>query len=417
MRDVWSLMQRRPHFRRLWWSTVIAELGNWLSYIALSALVLARDGGAWQLALIFAAHLLPDAVLAPITGPLADRLDRGALMRWSHIIRGGLTLAMGLTAIAGAFGLLQVLLAARMIVGAFLPPAERAALPSLVEDDELDLANRLSALTWSVLFTIGVALGGVLSALFGPVIALFIDAGTFAAAALILRGLPPLRADADDLGPLRVRRLFGELWSAWRATRPDPELRRVAVSKLPFALLLGGSWITLNLAAFDLGGAVAGAALLGVLQAIRGIGTGVGPVLAARLGQRLGHPIERSGDLIAFVAVAALIIFNSPVGLAIATFFWGMGAGHNWVWTTTGLQRLAPDARLGRLSAIDTLVVGLGATLTCLIGGALSEHLGSVHAGALLGLSLGFAAWLLLGQRSRVRAGDPAYPDAAGSRA
>ena len=66
MKAYLSLLARRPDFRRLWAADVASALGTWMSYIAISVLVVQQDGSAVALALVFVVHTLPHALLAPI---------------------------------------------------------------------------------------------------------------------------------------------------------------------------------------------------------------------------------------------------------------------------------------------------------------------------------------------------------------
>lgn len=389
MQSFLSLLRRRPDFRRLWLSNVSSSLGDWLSYVAVSVLVVREGGGPLALALVLVIHTLPQAALAPFAGVLADRRDRRAVMIGAHVVRAALTLGMAGAAYAGSVALVQGLLLLRVTVGAFFRPAERAALPRLVAPDEVVQANRLDALTWSVLFTGGVALGGVLAAFVGPVVALLIDAGTFVLGAAVLRGLPSL----PPSGPVEPRRGL-DVAGGWRAARRQPALLRATLAKGPVLIASGGGWVTLNLAALSVDAGIDGALLLGLLQAARGLGTGVGPLFApADADGRRGDPLTIAGA----AAFALLTLWTSwlPLWLLVG-FLWGVGSGNSWVWTTSTVQRLGDDAVMGRLNALDLVAQTVGSSLGALAGGLLVAFSGvPAHAG-LLGAALGVVALLAL---------------------
>ncbi|MCK6592631.1 MAG: MFS transporter, partial [Polyangiaceae bacterium] len=193
-----ALLRDRPLFRRLWMSEVISLLGDWMSFVAISLLALQKGGGVVGLALVLVGHSLPHALLAPVAGVLADRLDRKRLMIAAYIAEAGLTIAMAIAASRGNVPAVQVLVFARASVAAFLPPVQSAALRRVVREDELLTANSLTSLTWSVMFALGMAAGGLIAAL-GPTIALAIDASTFVIAAFLLRVLPSMRAEGRAL--------------------------------------------------------------------------------------------------------------------------------------------------------------------------------------------------------------------------
>ncbi len=410
-----DLLRRRRHFRRLWLSAVVSSLGSWLSYVAIAVVVVREQGGALGLASVLAAHLLPVVLLAPVAGRLADRLDRRRLLIATDLARVLLTLAMATAAFAGALIWLQALLALRVFVGALHQPAAQASVPRLVDVEEVALANRVDTLTWSVMFAVGAALGGLLSAAVGPVLALVLDAGTFLASALLLRGLPSIRPRPHEGAPAR-----GGLAEAWRWSRSRPPVRHALRSMLPVALIGGGAWLSLNLRAFEVEGLLAGAAVLGLLQATRAVGTGLGPGLTAWLSRRLGRPIEASGDLMALAGAGALAFAVHPLAIGAAVFLWGLGGGHTWVWTSTRLQLDAPDALRGRLMAMHGLASSVGMLSGATLGASLVE-LGApsgASAGAMAGLAaLYYGARVTRSAVTALRSGQPQSPMASSSSA
>ena len=372
-----SLLMRRRDYRRMWTADALSELGTWLSYIAVSVLVVQQEGSALALAMVFVIHVLPHAFLAPIAGPVADRFDRRTVLVTAVLVQGVVTLGMVAAAVVGDILLLQGLLLARVVVAAFHEPAARAALPRLVEPDELDDANALGAMTWSMLFAAGVALGGVVAAWLGPVPALAIDAVTFFVAGALFRGLPPLRALAPSENP-------GSLLTALRFARAQPALLEAVFAKGPNMAAVGGAWVSLNLLGYAAGGALG----IGALQLARAVGTFAGPYLYSRFGWRL--------DALTFVGAVGFA-FDLHLGwVLLAAFAWGAGSGANWVWSTAAIQRLTPDAWQGRMGAVDVLVSTLAMALGALLGGLLVDFTLRSGDAALAGLGLALGVWLLI---------------------
>jgi hypothetical protein len=168
-----------------------SQFGDWLSFVALGALALDGGGGPLALVVVLAAHALPGAVVAPLAGALVDRYDRRRVLVAVELAMAGLTAAMALAAATGALATLPLLLLARSGLGAAVPAAETAAVRRLVDPDDLPAANAALAATWSAAYVLGMAAGGA-AAMLGPTLALALDAGTFAVAAWLHGGLPPL---------------------------------------------------------------------------------------------------------------------------------------------------------------------------------------------------------------------------------
>lgn len=362
MRSSLRLLLRRRSYRALWLADLASLIGDWFSVVAVSVVAGAAAGsaaaGALALATVLAAHLLPQALFAPVAGVLADRLDRRALLLGGSIVEGLVTIGMAVAASRGASGTMQALLFARGLVAALREPAAGAALPRLVAADELALANGLGAATWSVTFVVGMALGGV-AAEVGPVFALAVDAASFFVAASLLATLPPLAPPVEvasaGVGE-RLAALGADFRAAVRRSWHAP-LRRPVFMKTPVALASGAAWVALNQSAAVRPFAGGTAATLGLLQAMRGLGTGVGPALFAVLLAR-GVPARKvvTASAVA-VALGALAMPSAtgPVGALLASLVWGAGGGALWVHSVTDIQRLAGERFRGRMLALDAL--------------------------------------------------------------
>ena len=87
-------------FRRLWYSTALSSLGDWLGLLATTALAttLAHGYKAQNYALggVLVVKLLPAIVLGPLAGVFADRFDRRITMVVSDVVRFVLFLSIPL---------------------------------------------------------------------------------------------------------------------------------------------------------------------------------------------------------------------------------------------------------------------------------------------------------------------------------
>lgn len=408
-----SWLRARPAFRRLWAAATVSQVGDWLSFVAVSALALEAGGGALGLALVLAAHALPAAVLSPVAGALVDRADRRRVMIGADLLAAVVTAAMAAAAMAGAVVAVQLLLLARSAITAATPPAETAAVRRLVHPDELVRANAILAVTWSAAFVAGMALGGV-AALLGPALALALDAGTFLVAAALrvsLPAMPPATSPVDGASPGRgvvatatgpargpalatlLRETPRDTVAALRVAARRPALLAAVLGKAPLGLAGGASWIALNLVGAERAPLGAAALSFGVLQAVRGAGTGLGPALASRLERRgvseaaLGWAARAA----MLGAILALAVARSPWALVAVALVWGMGGGTNWLLSHVALQRHAPDEVIGRLAALDELLVTAAMVLGAFAGAAAVAH-GGTELAALGGAALGAAA-------------------------
>jgi predicted MFS family arabinose efflux permease len=299
--------------------------------------------------------------------------------------------------------MVQALVLVRSAAAAFMMPAEIAALRHTVEPDELVPANALLSATWSVSFVVGMALGGAIAVL-GPVPAILIDASSFLVVAALLRSLPAMRAahEAGDeranLGEM-IAAVPRDLWKAFVHALGNRALFRSVFAKTPIALANGAGWVVLNLVAGHAKPFGSAAISLGVLQAMRGAGTGLGPLAVSRWAGS-GRAAVVAEYLAFACAFAGIGLFpqaeGAPLLLLVIVLVWGLGTGSNWVVSSAQMQRHAPDHMIGRLSSLDNLS-GTLAMVTGALGGGVSIERGAretvVTAGA---VALGVLGWVLL---------------------
>ena len=386
------VIRRNRAFRRLWAAGAVSMVGDWLSFVAVASLALASGGGAIALALIFAAHALPAAVLAPVAGALVDGLDRRRVLVAADLLAAVVTVAMTLAAVAHVTMAIPALLLVRSGISALVPPGESAAVRRLVVEADLLEANSVLAATWSVAFVAGMALGGF-AALLGPALALALDAASIAIAAGLHATLPAMPAPASRRSIASiVRAVPADTAAALRVANAHKPLLAAVLGKAPLGLAGGAGWVALNLVG-DVARPFGAAALsFGIMQAIRGAGTGIGPAVAARL-SRAGireSTLIAVVNTLALVSIAVLGASRSPWTIALVCFAWGCGTGANWVLVHASLQRHSSDAVIGRLAAFDELLVTLSMVISAFIGAAMIDAFG-LSAGTLTGVVLAIA--------------------------
>ena len=140
-------------------------------------------------------------------------------------------------------------------------------------------ANALTAATWSVMLAVAAGLGGFATGLLGVHAALTIDAATFfLSAALVaqIRWKPQLTEDR----PTAVKSAFAMFREVIRYLFRTPDILIIALHKTALTLLLGTSFRVVQTAIaeriFPVG--QQGTISMGLLFAVAGIGTGLGPL-------------------------------------------------------------------------------------------------------------------------------------------
>jgi MFS family permease len=381
------LIRENRDFRRLWISHMISLIGDWLSYIAVSVISIQQGGGAFAVGMVMFVHSIPLAIMSPISGPLADRVDRKWLIIGGYLGASLLTLGMWGAANMESVWLLQGALFLRVCVSGIAMTARSASIPALVGRDDLRLANALLGLTWSVMFTLGLALGGFASEFLSPSGAILLDAMTFILAVLVALGLPSLKPEVGEDGPPRPG--LADMLLAWRYVKARPKLLSTVLAKTPPTVANSGAWVTLNLVAGHRLSFTTLAIAIGIMQSVRAIGSGIGPLLPERIIPRNPH----MGTLVAFAGILLLAAFDSVWMSFIALSLWGIGQGHNWVISSANLQAATPDHLLGRVTSLDFFMFSVGGAFAAMLAGFLCDLWHDSAAGTWVATALGALGW------------------------
>ena len=184
-----TLLRRNRNFRRLYLASVISLGGDWFLLIALFGLMLDLTGQAIAVAFTIAAQDLTYFAASPFAGVLADRLDRRRLMIACDLARAVLVLGFLLVRTEDLAWLVYVLLAGTAVFAAAFEPASMAAMPNLVDERDLSVANALSGSLWGTMLAVGGALGGVVAGVFGSDVAIVVDSASFVLSALLILGI------------------------------------------------------------------------------------------------------------------------------------------------------------------------------------------------------------------------------------
>lgn len=369
-----DMLRRNPGYTRLWLAQVVSLTGDWFNTIVLSALV-ARysDGSGLAVSLFLMARFLPPLLIGPFAGVLVDRFDRKRILIYCNLLRVFVVLGFLFATTPDTLWLIYTLTLAQFTLSAFFEPAQGAITPRLVRREDLVIANTLSSITWSSMLALGAILGGVVAALFGPVVALVIDAATFAVAAWFIAGI---RVDAHPDAAVLVD-----------ATPQDEEagsfldgIRYLWRNKMTAAVLMvkgGGSIGNVDLLMtiyatqiFVLG--IDGQLSLGILYSAFGLGAMSGPLIMNRVNDG-SVPRMRRLILIGFMlAVVGWVLLGAAGGLMLAAFglaVRAMGSSANWTYSSVIIQKSVPDRYLGRVFSLDLAIFQLVTVVSTVIHG------------------------------------------------
>jgi len=410
---LWGVVRDNPGFRRLCAANAVSQLGDWLNVVALFSLLIELTGKGESVALVLVTRLLPAFFVGPAAGVLADRISRRAILVVCDLTRAGLVLCLLFVRKPEHAPLAYGVMALHSLASAFFEPAQAALVPNLVPRQDLLVAVTLENSLWSAALALGAALGGAVLALAGRDAAFVLDAASFIASALFLRGLPELRAKADRAalqideearGPEAVggANLLGlrDLREGARYVAGNADVRALLIVKASFGFTLGGVLVLLAFFGEKVF-ALAGGTGIALLWTARGLGSLAGPFVAWRMGGE-SEPALRRG-----IAAANATILVSYLAFSLSPSIWPAAlalavanAGGSILWThgSTLLQLIVPDHVRGRVAAAEMGGMTLAMSLSTLVVGRLIDRgvqPRALMAGCGLIAALPLAFWVL----------------------
>lgn len=365
---------RNDRFRKLYTALVLSSFGDWLGFLATTALatqlVDSFQSKAYATGGVLVFRLLPAVLLGPLAGAFVDRWDRRWTMVVCDLMRFALFLSIPLVgSVASRDTTLVYLLAASFLiesVSLFWIPAKEASVPNLVPREQLEGANQLTliatygsapvaAAVFALLSLVSRALGsGFEYFRTGPVdLALYVNAATFLFAALTVYRLklPSPSRVAERPAGQAVPTVLASLREGLAFMGRTPLARGLLVGMLG-ALAAGGAIIALGklFAESVLGG---GNAAYGLLFGSIFLGIAAGVALGPRA---LGDLSRRRVFGPAIVGAGVSLVFMSLVPnlflATVATVLVGAFAGVAYVVGITLLGLEISDELRGRMFAL-----------------------------------------------------------------
>ncbi|HEY0131070.1 MAG TPA: MFS transporter [Allosphingosinicella sp.] len=328
-----------------------------------------------RLGLIGLIQFLPLFALTPVTGWVADRVDRRQIARATIALQVLCAAALAYATWAGTVGL-TILYSVAFLLGiarAFSGPALGALAPNLVPRESLPNAIALSSISWQAGMVAGPGLGGYLYA-WVPEASYIGAALLFAVSLLCLFLIGPVPRPEMD----RTRHPIRQMVDGLAYVRTN-RLVLAAITLDLFAVFLAGATALLPVYARDilhvgpeglaqLGAAPAlGATLTALLFSFRPLKTDVGTKML--------------GAVIVFGVATIAFGFSTWMPLSLAALF-VVGASDMFsVYVRQSLIQLStPDAMRGRVGAVSQLTISASNELGEAESGFLAALVGPVVA-------------------------------------
>jgi hypothetical protein len=296
------------------------------------------------------------------------------------------------------------------VISTAFRPAQRALMPALANrTEELTASNGVASTLESLSFFVGPALGALLLVVADVETVFLLNMATFLASTLLLTrvrvpaaaptvpaGSPGGPTDESEGEPAEEPKegFLTEVSAGFRAIARDRDLLVVTAEVSAQTIVAGASAVfTIVMAVKILGTGPQG---VGYLDSMLGVGAIVGGFTAiARASRRKLAQDMTYGVMLWSLPLLLVTVWPSPVAAIAAVILLGFGNPLVDVNMETIIQRITPDAVMGRVfGALEACLIS-----TMALGAALMPAL--VHwlglRGALAGVGLGVAALAVLG--------------------
>ena len=404
VRETWASLRSvfvNPSLRRIQLALAGSMVGDWA--YATAVMVWAYNaGGTTLIGVWMAIRLILMAIVAPLGSSVADRFDRKHVLIVSDISRA-LLVAVATAMLFLGSPTLAILVVASLVslIGVVFRPAQMAWLPSLTnKPEELTAANGASSTIESLAFFVGPAIGAALVATTDVEVVFILNALTYVWSALMVWGIHPHPgADTDtpsDEGEVDASQgMLREMSQGFVVVARSSTLRMVALLTCAQVLVAGASAVYAVVFAVDI--LETGPAGIGIIDSVFGVGAIVGGFFAiARATKNRLATDMAVGTVLWSLPLLLVVAWPSPVTVVAATIIMGFGNPLVDVNFVTIVQRVTPDAVLGRVfgafegALIASMALGAG------VSPFLIDHLGLRWTLTVLALLVGVPTLLFL---------------------
>ena len=360
----------------IWAGQAVSMVTSYAAGYAAVWYITETTGSALMLAAATICAYLPQGLLSPFGGVIADKYNRKIVMIVADMGVGVISLVLGIFILLGkaSFGLIIVMIIARSIGQAFHGPAMMAAMPLLVPEKHLLRINTLDQLLMSMASIGAPAFGIFLYTVIGFYSVMFLD---FLGACVAVLGLALAKIPTIHDETTENQHVLANMRDGWKALSVNRGLMILIVGITLGMMVFGPLGAMFPLMTYDHFGGDGFAA--SITEAAFGVGmlVGSGILMAWGGGKRLAG----------LMAVAAIIVGVSTAacGLLTPNMFWVfvalcavMAVACAWFNgpLITLVQKNVPEEKMGRALGLTTAAIGLASPLGVAIGGVTAEAIG-----------------------------------------
>jgi len=399
-----KIFSRSP-FSLLWWSGTLSSFGDWSTLFASVAFAsyLGKSSGNSELAAILpvVARIIP-TFLSSLAGVFADRFNKKAILILCDLSRMFIVFSLIYVHSLAALFLINFL---SEIFSLIRQPAREAALPEIVDSQNLVRANSLSALgTYATLPLASLFFGLVVdfdllsNVLFNNnggsgSIVFFVDAITFAISAYLISFITLSEGRISNMES--PNNLFRDLKDGYRYFIENRKLKTVIFSICTSLFGAGSLFVLGHPYLTQFVGYTESA--FGFVMTSFGIGILVSMLILNIFFQEVKGAAFLIGFSLLLSGLSLYIAFNSSdfVIFLIAIFIAGLGSGSGYIITLSYLQFSTPESMRGRVFGNFYSLGRLALLLAFFSSGLVASFINNITEGKGTSYVLEFSAILI----------------------
>ena len=387
-----QLLKTNHNYRFTWLGQIVSEAGDHFNNVAVLSLAIEKTHNGGVIAAIMLARAIPAVLIGPLAGVVLDRFDRQRAMIASDLVRGVIALGFIFAISSNQNWLLYVLSALLMVASPFFTSGRSAILPAIATDDQLHTANSLTQTTGWMTLAVGAYFGGTTVARFGYQLAFIFNSLSFFFSAFCIANLRSVhghfRANVHTLDETKVARPWHEYREGLAYMVKTPLILGIGLIAVGWASGGGAAQVLFTL--FSELVFKRGAAGLGQLWALAGVGLLIGGITGNYIGKRIGfETYKRTVFFCYLLHGGAYVIFSQMRSWGWALFFMALSRAAvavssvlNW----SNLLRHVDDRFRGRVFATIETMNWSTMMLSMLGAGTASQYFSVRAIGAASGL-------------------------------
>lgn len=386
-------MLRIPAFRLLWTNSFLFILVQSTQRFAFVWLALDLGARSDISGVILFVMGIPALLISLPVGVMSDRMDRRLLLMGSQIGALAITVAIATMVTTGHITTTWAI-AGSFIAGIFIAlgsPVRTAMIPTVVPKDKLVGAIAVSTIGSNIGLIIGPATAGPVIQLWGIQGAFWLQAVLYVIGFLVLI---PLKIPAIPETPRR--RLRDEIFEGVKFINANESVRSLFVLLSSSTIFMMAPWIVLGPQIAREQAGATGSQTTAMFALL-----GVGQFLTSMAIMRFNHKMVQKGlwfmcGLVWGSGVQMLLGQSSSIlMMSVFLFMWGLGGGFYMNLNQTLIQNNTPQAVMGRVMAIHSLLMSGLAPAGALVVGFIAKRIDSAPlvfttCGLLMLLSVGY---------------------------